>query len=113
MTSRGSVPTEQAHVWDITFTEVELTFGYDESKLGLMAEEDLIVAHYDTALGQWEILPTISHDLENNTITFSTDSFSPVVIGVEASAAAPEPFTLTFATLGLLNLSTTRRRRRR
>ncbi len=104
----ASVPVQ---VWDIdfdgTFTGVAtLTFAYDDSSL-ILPETELVVFHLlpdDTS----EILPTIAHDLEANTITVETTSFSPFVL-----AAVPEPSTFSLAGIGLafLGIATLRRRR--
>jgi hypothetical protein len=104
------VNTNPATVWSIDFDgtfsgSVDLTFTYDESGL-LMAEEHLRMYHH-TAGGYWEQLPIIDRDLDANTITVRTDSFSPFALG-----AVPEPGTVTLGLLTLAGVVCRRPRRR-
>ena len=87
-------------IWDVSFDgsfsgPLTLTFGYDPSLLGSVAETDLFVWHFDGGSGNWEkIFGTV--DTELNTITIDADSLSPFALGV------PEPSTLLLLSVGVL-----------
>jgi len=94
--------------WDITFDgtfegTATLTFAYDDTTLGDILEEQLIVWHR-TGPDSWEGLTKVSQDLDANTITVLTDSFSPFALG-----AVPEPATMSLLALGGLVLLRRRR----
>lgn len=95
--------------WDITFEgefegEAELTFAYDDTIL-TRPEETLEIRHYNEGTHRWERLETIFHDLEANTITVLTSSFSPLVL-----ASVPEPTSLLIAIFVSLGMFLPRRR---
>jgi len=80
---------------------ITLTVSYDPEALPEdVAEEDLVIAYYDEALGEWvELSSTV--DSENNTITALVSHFTTLAIigAVKAPPPSPEPaaFTLTLA----------------
>ncbi len=85
--------------WDLKFDgsftgPANLTFFYDESNLPPgFSESVFIIYHHNGA--DWEMLPSVV-DSDANSITVSTDSFSPFLLGV------PEPSTPGLLLLSLL-----------
>ena len=71
----------------VPFDEVELTFAYDESLLGVPSqnademEPRLQVYHWDAGDEQWKAQPVVARDTNANTITILADSFSAFVLG--------------------------------
>ena len=104
------MPTEPLLMWDIQFTGeftgfVELTSSYDDSLLlPGFDEADLFVWH--TLPGPtWEQLPVVGRDLDANTITVLTGSFSDFAIG----SNIPEPATMGLLAIGAAALLRRRR----
>jgi hypothetical protein len=98
-------PGNPLQVWDFEFEGtfsglVELTFCSDESLL-LGLEDQLKVFHLKPS-GQLERLPVLAQDVDANTITVQTNSFSKIAV-----SPIPEPstFVLSLAALGVLALS--------
>jgi len=94
-------PPEDAHVIGLAYDlgpggatfdpPITLTFSYDTSDIPEgIAEEDLVVAWYDQAAGEWVELDCVV-DTENNTITASVPHFTTFAIIGEAPAPAPAP----------------------
>jgi hypothetical protein len=117
---RDGASTQQ--VWDLEFDgvfedSVTMTFAYDDSILSeyYQANEGRLgINHYGKygvgGAREWRFLRD-SVDTVNNTITITVDNFSPFVLG--ALPSVPEPSAFILATLSLLSLAMTRRRRRR
>ncbi|NOY41604.1 MAG: hypothetical protein GXP26_07205 [Planctomycetes bacterium] len=90
-------------IWDVDFTgdlagsEVALVFAYDEAPFVAAGidESSLGIWHYSSSLDAWEFGGVV--DPVANTITFTTSSFSPFVVGV----AVPEPSCLALGSIGL------------
>ena len=59
----------------------DVTLSYNN--LNGIAEDDLVIWHYVN--GVWEKLPTTLHDTDANTITGTTQSFSPFALGASIS----------------------------
>ncbi len=103
-----------AQFWDLDFVagttpdEFELVFAYDPSLLGGISETALIVLHLLEGGGA-EIFrsgdPGFSIDAAANTITLTTSSLSPFVLGI-----VPEPGTGLLVALGLAVLGLRSRR---
>jgi len=105
------LPTDPVMMWDVEFTGefaglVELTFGYDDSYLLPGFDEGDLWVWHKVAGPAWEQLTVLTRDLDNNTITVLTDSFSTFALG----GAVPEP---TFASLMLVGGIGLLRRRRK
>jgi len=116
----GDTPSATQQAWDVSFTgslsnSATLQFHYDESLLSayfLAHENELGIWHFDHDLQGWEFLRD-SIDTLNNTITVTTDGFSPFVLGSNAPATVtPEPASLFLFGLGGLGLCVARRRPR-
>ena len=83
------LPGSPGLMWDLSFeppTSVEgstmlFTFAYDPATLSV-PEDQLRIYHWDEALLQWDQLPVLLQDLNTHTITVSTTSLSPFVLGV-------------------------------
>ncbi|MDP6542920.1 MAG: PEP-CTERM sorting domain-containing protein [Phycisphaerae bacterium] len=102
------LPGDPLEIWDIDFDGefdgiVTLTFAYDEANL-IVPEEHLRIYH-QLLDSSWEVLPVISRDLDNNTITVTTTSFSDFAVG-----AVPEPATLSLLIFGSLAILRKRRK---
>jgi len=99
-------------IWDIDFTgdlvgsTTTLVFAYDEAPFAAAGINELSLGiwHYNSTLEDWEFGGIV--DPIANTITFTTDSFSPFVLGV----AIPEPTTLVLAAFALCGVFTRRHR---
>jgi uncharacterized protein YjbI with pentapeptide repeats len=79
-------------LWDMSFNgqfsgDATVTVHFDPSLLGSLPLSDLYIEHYEN--GSWVIPPNQVIDPINDTITFSSDGFSPYAL-----AAVPEPGTL-------------------
>jgi hypothetical protein len=101
-------PTNPVSLWDIDFDgsftgPVELTFNYDDTSL-LVPESELRIYHRNNQ-GEWSMLPVVDHDMDANTLTVRTDSFSPFALG-----AVPEPATMSLLAMGGLALLYRKRR---
>ena len=105
----GSTP----QLWDLKFSarfqgDATVTLHFDPSLLGGFPLSDLRLFHFEN--GSWVTPPNQVIDPVNDTITFTTDGFSPFAL----SAVVPEPGTLTLlfsALLGLAGAAYLRRRR--
>ncbi len=85
---------ETAQLWDMGFDgsftgPITLTFTYDPALLGPDINEALLGIQHQLPDGSFVLLPVLDRDLDNNTITVSTDGFSSFVLCV-----VPEPGTL-------------------
>ena len=70
---------------------ITITLHYDDGNLPAgVAEEDLVIAFYDAATGQWTVLPSIV-DTENNTITAQVSGFTMFAVYSAAPAPTPTP----------------------
>jgi hypothetical protein len=95
----GSTP----QLWDLGFSgilqgDATVTLHFDPSLLGSTLLSDLRVEHYENGL--WVLPPNQVIDPVNDTITFTTDGFSPFAL-----STVPEPSSLillSIATIGLL-----------
>jgi uncharacterized repeat protein (TIGR03803 family) len=91
----------EVQIWDLSYSgtfsgETQLVFDFDPTGMTLAQEEALEVFHYTG--GQWvPIGGTV--DLDDDTITVDTTSFSPFAIGL-----VPEPTTLSILLAGGLVL---------
>ena len=100
--------TDSAHIWDITFDgtfdTAQLTVGYDPLDVSAgYSEEDLRMFHFHD--GVWTVVSGVP-DIATHTITFTTSSLSPFMIGV-----IPEPGTWAAALAALLAMVAAHRRR--
>lgn len=105
--------TDPTQMWQLDFSgdfsdQVTLSFGYDDTGLSSKEEAHLRIRHFVD--GIWTT-PSQQVFKSSNTIVLTVDSFSPFVLS--SVVIIPEPSTLILATLGLLSLGITRRRRRR
>ncbi len=85
---------ETAQLWDMGFDgsftgPITLSFTYDPALLGPDINEALLGIQHQLPDGSFVLLPVLDRDLDNNTITVSTDGFSSFVLCV-----VPEPGTL-------------------
>jgi len=80
-----------------------LTWSYDPDALpGGVAEEDLVVAYYDEATGEWVEVDCVV-DIENNTITASVAHFTTfAIIGVVTVVTPPAPAAFSVSSLSVL-----------
>ncbi|MDS0474450.1 colicin D domain-containing protein [Natrinema sp. 1APR25-10V2] len=62
-----------------SFDSANVTFSYDDSRLGETNESDLVVFRYNESLGMFEPLNT-TVDAESNTVTGETEHFSRFVV---------------------------------
>ena len=97
--------------WDLGFTgtftgSVTVTLHFDPSQFNSAQIADLAVEHYTN--GAWVRPANQVVDTVNDTITFTTDSFSPFML-----ADIPSPEASSFALLGLGSLALTVVTRRR
>ena len=77
--------------------DATVTLHFDPSLLGNTPVSDIYVEHYEN--GSWMIPSNQVIDTNNDTITFSTNGFSPFVL-----AAVPEPSTLALLGVGAVAL---------
>ncbi len=103
--------SQDVQIWDLQYTgaisgPVTVTVAYDPSRLTPAERADpsiLRIEHYNTVIGAWESLPILN--VTDSTITFTTTSFSDVMM-------VPEPATAVLAALGGLAVVALRRRQR-
>lgn len=73
---------------DVPFSEVEVTFTYDDSLLAVHGESfnenDLNIYHFSDADDSWQPQTVIARDTTANTITVEATSFSAFVLGGRA-----------------------------
>ena len=99
----------RTQLWDVginmEFVDefVSLTFNYDDEGMAEWQERLLTILHFDE--GEWVEMRGIV-DMDANTITVLTDSFSPFLL-----SPVPEPGTMSLLALGLSGLAYRRRRR--
>jgi hypothetical protein len=97
-------------VWNVEYSgqlngPVTLTFDYDPSTLPAGTDQTKLgIWHFISSLDQWQFGGTV--DTVNHTITVTTNSFSPFVLGV------PEPSSLVLAAFGFIGLAAWCSRRR-
>ena len=77
---------------------ITLTFSYDPDALPEgVAEEDLVLAYYDVATGEWVELEDCVVDAENNTITASVSHFTAFAIIGAVTPPPPPPAPAAFS----------------
>lgn len=106
-----SSPGQTTQMWDLhdtgTFTgSATVTLHYNPTLVGGVDPSQLQIWHFTS--GEWVAVANEVVDASTNTITFTTDSFSPFVLGV-----VPEPSSAVLAALGLITLVTYGRQRTR
>ena len=108
-----ALPGGRFQFWDLGFTgtftgDVTVTLHFDPSILYGTPLADLHVEHYTN--GAWVLPANQVVDTVNDTITFTTDSFSPFML---ADISSPEPSSVVLLGLGALALAAAARRRMR
>lgn len=93
-------------IWNLDYSGalngslVTLVFSYDPLLLPPAIDESILrIWHFDSTTNQWEFGGTV--DPLANTISYSTDSFSPFQLG----AAVPEPSTFVIAASCFIGLA--------
>jgi len=72
---------------------ITITCSYDPYEIPLkVAEEDLVIAHYDEEAGEWLVSPSVV-DMVNNTVTTLVDHLSTFTIMAPVPIPAPAAFT--------------------
>lgn len=106
-----ALPTSTLQLWDLSYDGiinedemVELVFSFDPSNMTTEELAALDIYHYEDDV--WTALGGVV-DLNNNTITAFTSSFSPFAIGLNANVV-PEPSTLAIFSLGMIALASRR-----
>ncbi len=105
-----AVPSDNSiQLWNLGFTgtftgSATVTLHYDPTLTGGVPSQDLQIYHYTG--GSWVAVANEVVDPVDGTITFTTVSFSPFVLGV----AVPEPSSLVLAVLAGLAWLTYRKR---
>jgi|GEM_PF-4201731 len=112
-TANFSLPGGTAQLWDLHFNgsftgTTRVTFHYDPSLLGGLAETSLQLYHFTG--GQWVLLDNQVVDTVNDLISADTPSFSPFELGGPLSSV-PEPTSLTLLGVGAVGLTMRQRRR--
>lgn len=105
-----AVAGSPAQFWDLDFAGAttganNFTFTYDAALLGSTPESALAIWQYDAMTDEWDRLSGVI-DVTYNQITFSTETFSPMLLGV-----VPEPSALGL--VGAAGAMLLRRRHRR
>ncbi len=105
-------------IWTVNYPDsavtgpVTIVFHYDPTGLTLAQQEQLVIWHFDTTAnggqGGWVSGGTV--DTANDTIAFTTSTFSPFELGVQV---VPEPSTIVLLIGGGVGLVTVALRRRR
>jgi hypothetical protein len=109
--SNGVVlPNSAVQFWDLHFTgtftgDATVTLHFDPTLIGGANPSSLVIWHYTN--GGWNPVANETVDPIADTITFTTSSFSPFILGV------PEPSSIVLAGAGLVRLSIFARRRSR
>ncbi len=99
-------------IWEVDYSgalagPVSLVFAYDPAKLPPGTDESLLgIWHFNQLLDKWQFGGTV--DTAAHTVTFTTDNFSPFVLGI----AVPEPSTWALAVVALALTALGRRRSR-
>jgi hypothetical protein len=100
-------------IWNVDFTgslnggDVTLLFRYDASLLPAGLDElTLGIWHFNSDTNQWEFGGIV--DPEADTIAYTTDNFSPFMLGIQV----PEPSSWVLAAAGIAGLLAVARRRR-
>ncbi len=78
------IPTDPVQLWDLNFSgefegNARLVFTYDDSDL--ISDESVLQIYHQLSDGAWEVLPKLDQDIDANTITVETGSFSPFIVG--------------------------------
>ena len=63
-----------------------VTLPYDESTLGAVSEDDIVLLHYTG--GQWVTVDNITVDKENNKVSGTVDSLSPFTVGKQTGTVS-------------------------
>ena len=104
-------PPEDTHVIGLAYDfgpdgatfdpAITLEFSYDPADIPEgVAEEDLVLAYYDEAVGEWVELEGCVVDTENNTITASVSHFTTfAIIGAVTPLPAPAVFSVSNLTV--------------
>ena len=105
------VPGSTDQVWDLGFDgsftgSTTVVLHFDPSLLGGVNPASLVIYHWDGS--EWTVPPGQVVDPVADTITFTTDSFSPFMLG-----EVPEPGTLVLLGSGALSLAGRVLRKRR
>ena len=65
---------------DVKFDKAEITFKYNEDKLGNTKEENLCMMWYDEENDKYNLLEESSVNIKNNTISYNTTHFSTYLV---------------------------------
>ena len=80
----------------LTFTgPITITLPFEPSGVPLNKLSDLKIVHYNTSTNTWEIATNISIDTNNDTITGTLTSLSPVTVGIPSSSTTVSTTTGT------------------
>jgi probable HAF family extracellular repeat protein len=97
-----ALPGSTVQLWDLAFSgsfsgDATVTLHFDPSLIGNVPLSSLQIEHFEN--GSWVIPSNQVVDPINDTITFTTDSFSPFAL-----STVPEPSTLVFLGIGAISL---------